>query len=297
MKNTSSILGLAAALSLALAACTGGGESETAEPTGSAGDTTATGSGEAQTGEEKVYSEDELRELISGMTDEDGNELKLYSEDEVEQGSQLAELLLTTAAVNPEECKSIATAGLLDSVEGNEVAVAISEGDQPRTLSAQSGEEGPSAAELLDEVSGTIDQCKEFTLEAAGQELEVTNEELDAETDAEQTFATVSTRGNDDSQMLMQVSAADGRLLVVATKGGADLGDEDKQELEDLINEVLSKAGESSGETPSDTETSGSTETPSTGDTTEDATDGATDQATEGATEEATDEPTEGSGG
>jgi hypothetical protein len=306
VKNTSSILGLAAALSLALTACTGGGgESETAEPTGGAGDATATESGDAQAGEDKVYSVDELRDLISGMTDEDGNELKLYSEDEVEQGSQIAELLLTTAAVNPEECKSIATAGLLDSVEGNEVAVAISEGDEPRTLSAQSGEEGPSATELLDEVSGTMDQCKEFTIEAAGQELEVTTEELDAETDAEQTFATVSTRGNDDSQMLMQVSAAEGRLLVVATKGGADLGDEDQQELEDLINQVLSKAEEGSGETPADTETSDSTESPSTGDATDEATDEATDgatdeatdQATEDATEEATNEPTEGSGG
>jgi hypothetical protein len=150
-----------------------------------------------------------------------------------------------------------------------------------------------------------MDQCKEFTIEAAGQELEVTSEELDAETDAEQTFATVSTRGNDDSQMLMQVSAAEGRLLVVATKGGADLGDEDQKELEDLINEVLSKAEEGSGETPADTETSDSTESPSTDDATDEATDEATDgateeatdQATEDATEEATDEPTEGSGG
>jgi hypothetical protein len=40
----------------------------------------------------------------------------------------------------------------------------------------------------------------------------------------------------------MQVSAAEGRLLVVATKSGATLGDPDQKELEDLINKVLEKA-------------------------------------------------------
>ncbi|MFJ6280675.1 hypothetical protein [Arthrobacter subterraneus] len=176
-----------------------------------------------------------------------------------------------------------------------------SESDEPRTVSAQSGEEGPSATELLEEVSGTMEQCEEFTIEAAGQQLDVTSEELDAQTDAEQTFATVSTRGNDESQMLMQVSAAQGRLLVVATKGGADLGDEDQQELEDLVNEVLSKAEGDSGEAPSDTASAEPSESPSTGDASEEpsgeATDGATEDATENATDEATDEPTEGAGG
>lgn len=302
MKNASAIVGLAAAACLTLTSCTGGGgESGTAEPSGSPGEATASESGEAQSGDEKVYSVEELRDLISGLTDEEGNELTLYSEDQVEQGSQIAQLLLTTASVNPEECKSIATAGLLDSVEGSEVAVAISESDEPRTVSAQSGEEGPSATELLEEVSGTMEQCEEFTIEAAGQQLDVTSEELDAQTDAEQTFATVSTRGNDESQMLMQVSAAQGRLLVVATKGGADLGDEDQQELEDLINEVLSKAEGDSGEAPSDTASAEPSESPSTEDAGEepsgDAADSATEDATDGATDEATDQPTEGTGG
>jgi hypothetical protein len=302
MKNASSIVGLAAAVCLTLTSCTGdGSESGTAEPSASPGEATATESGEAQSGDGKVYSVEELRDLISGLTDEEGNELTLYSEDQVEQGSQIAELLLTTASVDPEECKSIATAGLLDSVEGSEVAVAISESEEPRTVSAQSGEEGPSATELLEEVSGTMEQCGEFTIEAAGQQLEVTSEELDAQTDAEQTFATVSTRGSDESQMLMQVSAAQGRLLVVATKGGADLGDEDQKELEDLVNEVLSKAEGDTGQAPSETESAEPSESPSTedasGEPSDEATDGATENATDGATEEATDQPTEGTGG
>ena len=45
----------------------------------------------------------------------------------------------------------------------------------------------------------------------------------------------------------MQVSAAEGRLLVVATKSGATLGDPDQKELEDLINKVLEKAEGGSG--------------------------------------------------
>lgn len=72
------------------------------------------------------------------MTDADGNELRLYSKEQVDQGGDLANLLMTAATVDPEDCKDIATAGLLDTVEKGQVAVAISEGAQPRTLSAQS---------------------------------------------------------------------------------------------------------------------------------------------------------------
>ncbi|MEO5319638.1 hypothetical protein PV761_13765 [Arthrobacter sp. CC3] len=226
------VLGFTAAAVLALAACTGGG--------GTAGPTATTSTTEAA--QDKVYTEDELRQLISGMKDADGNELKLYSKDQVDQGGRIANLLMSAAKTDPEVCKSIATAGLLDTVDNGEVAVAISEGKEPRTVSAQSGGEGPDAVGLLQDVSGKMDQCATFTLDVLGQKYEVASKELQAETDAEETFATVSTRGAGAADMLMQVSAAEGRLLIVATKGGADLGDSDQKELEDVINRVLQKA-------------------------------------------------------
>jgi hypothetical protein len=176
------------------------------------------------------------------MTDRDGNELKLYSKDQVAQGSRVAELLLSTARVTPEDCKSIATAGLLDSVENGDVAVAISESENPRTLSAQSGREGPDAVGLLEEISGKMNQCDSFTVEVVGQRHEVSSRELAARTAGERTFATLSTRGEGTQDMLMQVSAAEDRLLVAATKSGPDLGDEDREELEELVNQVLAKA-------------------------------------------------------
>lgn len=250
-------LGLMTAAMMVLAGCTGGGEG-TASPT--ATETVSP----SPTAEAKVYSEDELRELISNMRDEDGNELQLYSKEQVDQGSNLANLLLSTATVDPEDCKDIATAGLLDTVETGEVAVALSEGDQPRTLSAQSGSEGPDAVEVLDEVSGKMDQCATFSVEALGQTYEVTSEELQADTDAEKTFATLSSRSGENQQKLMQVSAAEGRLLVVATKSGTDLGDADLKELEDLINEVLEKAdGGSATSSPTSTSTSSPNGSPS----------------------------------
>jgi hypothetical protein len=113
-----------------------------------------------------------------------------------------------------------------------------------------------------------MDQCSKFTLSVLGQRYDVASKELDAKTDGEETFATVSTRGGNASDMLMQVSAAQGRLLVVATKGGANLGDTDQKELEGLVNGVLDKAkGGSSGtatSTPTATSTSTSTSTSST---------------------------------
>ncbi|MEV7134040.1 hypothetical protein AB0N24_14230 [Arthrobacter sp. NPDC093128] len=235
-------LGLAAAAVLALAACTGG-SGQSASPSASATTSTA---------QDKVYSEDELRELISGKSDKDGSELKLYSKDQVEQGGRIAGLLMSAATTDPAECKTIATAGLLDTVESGDVAIAISESQQPRTLSAQSGSEGPDAVSLLNDVSGKMAQCESFKVSVLGQGYDVASKELQAETDGEKTFATISTRGGNESDMLMQISAAQGRLLVVATKGGANLGDADQKELEDLVNEVLGEAeGGSSGTTTS----------------------------------------------
>ncbi|WP_258868408.1 hypothetical protein [Arthrobacter sp. RT-1] len=250
-------LGLMTAAMLALAGCTGGGggsasPSPTPTPTSSA------------TEDAKVYTEDELRNLISGKTDADGNELKLYSKEQVDQGGNLANLLLSTATVDPEDCKDIATAGLLDTVENGEVAVAISEGNSPRTLSAQSGSEGPDAEQVLTDIKGKMSQCATFTVQALGQSYEVSSEELQANTDAEETFATLSTRSGENQQKLMQVSAAEDRLLVVATKSGADLGDADQKELEDLINEVLEQAdGGGATSSPTSTSTSRSTGTAS----------------------------------
>ena len=250
-------LGVAAAAVLALAACTGGG-GQSPSPTASATTSAA---------QAKVYSEDELRDLISGRSDKDGNELKLYSKDQVEQGSNIANLLMSAATTDPQDCKGIATAGLLDKVENGDVAIALSQSQQPRTLSAQSGKEGPDAVALLKDISGKMDKCSKFTLSVLGQRYDVASKELDAKTDGEETFATVSTRGGNASDMLMQVSAAQGRLLVVATKGGANLGDTDQKELEGLVNGVLDKAkGGSSGtatSTPTATSTSPSTSTSS----------------------------------
>ena len=248
-------LGLMTAAMIALAGCTGGGG--TASPSA----TTATATPPA-TAAAKVYSEDELRDLISGRTDADGNELRLYSKEQVDQGGNIANLLLSTAAVDPKDCKAIATAGLLDTVENGQVAVAISGGDRPRTLSAQSGNAGPDAAAVLQDLSGRMDRCANFSIAALGQTYHVSSKELQAHTDAQRTFATVSTRGGGNQEMLMQVSAAQGRLLLVATKGGAGLGDPDQKELEDLINEVLRKADGGSGtSSPTSTSTTGSTGT------------------------------------
>lgn len=256
-----SALGLVTAAMLALAGCSGGGTG-TASPSGTA--TTSASASASQTAEAKVYSEDQLRDLISGMKDDDGNELKLYSKEQVNQGGNIAKLLMSTATIDPKDCKDIATAGLLDKVENGDVAVALSEGNKPRTLSAQSGSDGPDAVKTLNGISGKMSQCAKFSVSALGQKYDVSSQELKAHTDAEKTFATVSTRSGDDQQKLMQVSAAQGRLLVVATKGGTDLGDKDQKELEGLINDVLKKA-ESGGamSSPSSTSTSGSAGTSS----------------------------------
>jgi hypothetical protein len=197
------------------------------------------------------------------MKDDDGNELRLYSADQVNQGERIARLLMRTATVTPGGCRSIATAGLLESAENGEVAVAISESEEPRTLSAQSGQDGPDAESVVRDIRGKMGECARFTVEVAGQRLDVRSEELKADTDADETFATLSTRGEGTSAMLMQVSGGKDRLLVVATKSGGSLGDDDRKELEKLVNEVLDKADDGSSPTATGSPTSTSTQTAS----------------------------------
>lgn len=232
------------AAAVMLAACSGGGGSApSASPSGSA-------SGSASPSA-KVYSENDLRSMVSGLKDSDGNELKPYSQDQVTAAKDLGKILLDAATVDPSDCKSIATAGLVKSVENGSVAVAISESQMPRTASAQSSGQGPDAQQLLNDISGKMSQCSTFTVSALGQKVTVTSKELQAKTDAAQTFGTVSTRGGNSSDMLMQVSGAQGRLLVVATKSGGNLGDKDQSELEGLVNQMLSKALGSAPASPS----------------------------------------------
>lgn len=244
-------VGLAGMAGLALAACTGGGGSTA--PTASATPSTSASA--------HVYSDSELRGLISGLKDADGNALNLYSPEQVSAGKNLGNLLLSTATVDPSDCKSIATAGLVNSVDNGSVAVAISESQEPRTVSAQSGSQGPDAEQLVKDISGKMSECSTFTVEAVGQKVTVSSKQLQAKTNADETFGTVSTRGGNSSDMLMQVSAGQGRLLVVATKSGGNLGDADQQELEGLVNNVLEKASSTAtpGATSSSETTSGST--------------------------------------
>ncbi|WP_413247847.1 hypothetical protein [Sinomonas flava] len=227
--------GLAATAAVALAACTGGGGG------GGASSTTASPSKT-----DKVYSENELRSMISGLKDGDGNELKLYSQDQVAQGKSIGNLLLNTATVDPSDCKSIATAGLKTSVDSGSVAVAISDSQQPRTVSAQSGSDGPDAVQVLKDIEGKMDKCANFSVQVLTNKVSVSSKKLDAKTDATETFGTVSTRDGKNEDMLMQISGAKGRLLVVATKSGSNLADQERKELEGLVNDVLKKADSSS---------------------------------------------------
>ncbi|MDQ0260301.1 hypothetical protein J2W20_002205 [Sinomonas atrocyanea] len=252
MKKKALGTGLVGVTALALAACTGGGGTS-ASPSTSA---SASASPSA-----KVYSDSDLQSLVSGLKDSDGNDLKPYSKDQVNTGKDLGKVLLSTATVDPSDCKSIATAGLVNSVDNGSVAVAISDSQKPRTVSAQSGSEGPDSQQVLKDIEGKMGTCAKFTVSALGQKVTVSSKQLQATTDAAETFGTVSTRGDNSSDMLMQVSGAQGRLLVVATKSGGNLGDTDQHELEGLVNDVLHKAtgsSTSSTSSPSSSMTSSS---------------------------------------
>ncbi|WP_460992494.1 hypothetical protein [Sinomonas soli] len=247
MKKKALGTGIVGVTALALAACTGGGGTASSPSASSSASPSA-----------KVYSDSDLQSLVSGLKDSDGNDLKPYSKDQVNAGKDLGKVLLSTATVDPSDCKSIATAGLVNSVDNGSVAVAISDSQKPRTVSAQSGSEGPDSQQVLKDIEGKMGACAKFTVSALGQKVTVASKQLQATTDAAETFGTVSTRGDNSSDMLMQVSGAQGRLLVVATKSGGNLGDTDQHELEGLVNDVLHKATGSSTSSPSSSMTSSS---------------------------------------
>lgn len=76
--------------------------------------------------------------------------------------------------------------------------------------------------EVLQEIRGRMDQCNNFSVAALGQTYQVSSKELQADTDARETFATVSTRADGDQQMLMQVATKDGANLGIPTRRNSE---------------------------------------------------------------------------
>lgn len=256
MPRTSSLAGLSFAALVALAGCSSpvsevkeaSAPATSAEATEEASvpATSATPSAEAETG---TYSSAELADILGGISEADGVALQVIPGEQFEQSMDQARQFLESVAATPEQCK-IFVANSLEVPEGAGHATGVSStnGDAVQTIVSASSSADPAyTQQRIDASDAALSSCSSFSLDARGEVIEQTVEAVDAVTEAETTYGSLTTQSTSDGskQETMTVIGARGDLAVTAIRTAQALPEGTQEDLQDLIDETLAAAGQS----------------------------------------------------
>ncbi|WP_104181272.1 hypothetical protein [Arthrobacter sp. B0490] len=246
-------LGLAALLAaLGLAACS----APAPEPPESAdtGRTTAPASGPASddgasgpASADGTYSSAELAGILGTLTEAGGAPLQVIPADQIDRSMAQARQFLESVTITPEECR-IFVSNSLAAPEGAGYSTAVSsvDGDAVQTIvSASSSADASDARTRTDAASAALGPCASFSLDAQGVAIEQTVQGVEAATDAETTFGTVTTQTSSDGaeQETMTVVGTRGGLAVTALRTARDTLPEGTQdELQLLVDRTFAAA-------------------------------------------------------
>lgn len=253
MPRISSLAGLSLAALLALAGCSSPApEAEeasvaaaSAAPTEAASPpaTSAPPSAEAETG---TYSSAELADILGGISETDGVALQIIPGEQFEQSMDQARQFLESVAVTPEECKFFVANNLeVPEGAGHATGVSSTNGDAVQTIvSASSSADTAYTQQRIEASDAALSSCSSFSLDARGEAIEQTVQTVDAATDAETTYGTLTTQStsDDSKQETMTVIGARGDLAVTAVRTAPALPPGTQEDLQALINETLAAA-------------------------------------------------------
>ena len=227
---------------LMLAAC--GGEAapeETAEPAAP----TAAESTQA-TAEPKTYTDDDLKTVISGLEDAQGQQLSVIPAAQLDQGLAAAKELLANATITPEACSMFATEQT-QIPEGSTYAAGASQSaeEKSQTIITLTAVKDPQIiADQLEQAQESMQQCAEFEIEAQGQKISSKITPLEVTTDGEQSIGSITTQElpNGQNQKVMSVAGTQGTLAATAVKIGPDVEEKAQDELIQLVNDALAQS-------------------------------------------------------
>ncbi|MHA7208408.1 hypothetical protein [Arthrobacter sp. MDT1-65] len=253
--TTSAGLALAALLAgLGLAACS----APAPEPSGASPDTGGTtapasgpASGDGTSGpapaDGGVYSSAELAAILGTLTEAGGAPLQVLPADQIDRSMAQARQFLENVTITPEECR-IFVSDSLEAPEGASYSTAVSsvDGDAVQTIvSASSSAEASDARTRTDAASAALGPCASFSLDAQGVAIDQTVQAVEAATEAETTFGTVTTQTSSDGaeQETMTVVGTRGDLAVTAVRTARDaLPEGTQEELQQLVDSTLAAA-------------------------------------------------------
>ncbi|TYD00404.1 hypothetical protein FQ377_02850 [Arthrobacter echini] len=261
-RSAAPLTGLALAALLALSACSSSTEDEpagdtTAEATASASATAAStaeasvGAGVETTATPGAgagsYSSEELTTILGMVELPDGSALQVLPTEQLDQSMELAREFLDSVEIMPEEC-GVFVSNTLETPEGAGYAtgVAMSDGDAVQTVvSLASSTDTAFAEDRIEASDDALDACSTFSVETQGLTVDQEVERLEATTDADRTFGTLTHQSSADAgeQETMTVVGLRGDLAVTALRTAqGSVPEGSQEELQELIDATLEAA-------------------------------------------------------
>lgn len=196
----------------------------------------------------QTYSSEELSGFLGEVTDADGEGLRVIPTADLAEGMAQSKAFLEGVTITPEEC-SVYVSNSFDVPEDAGYATGVSgaEGDAVQTLvSVASSDDTAFTEERFSAITEALDACATFTLTTQGFEVTQTVESLEAGTDAQETYGTVTrqTSVNGGEQQTMTVIGSSGYLSVTAVRTATGEVPEGTQgQLEELVDSTLAAVG------------------------------------------------------
>ena len=241
MARTTGVHAVLLSTMLMLTACGGEAAPEgTAEPA-----TSPTAQSPQTTSAAKTYTNDDLKEVIAGLEDAQGQQLSVVPAAQIDQGLTAAKELLANATITPEACSMFATEQTRIP-DGSTYAAGASHSAEEKSqtvITLVAIKDPQVVAEQLEQAQESMQQCADFEIEAEGQKISSKITPLDVITDGEQSLGSITTQKlpNGQSQKVMSVAGTQGSLAATAVKIGVDIEEEAQDELIKLVNDALAQ--------------------------------------------------------
>lgn len=221
-----------------------------ADDAGAGQPTESASSGEASTeAAPGIYSSEDLATALGSVTQADGEPLQVIPTEQLEQSMDQARRFLAGVTITPEECEVFAS-NSLEAPQGAGVAtgVASSSEDAVQTiLSVASSSDIGFTEGRLESSATALDACSSFTVEAQGVAINQTVQTVDAATNAEETFGSLTLQSSSDGarQETMTIVGIRGDLAVTAVRTAQNTLPEGTQdELQHLVDKTLAATEE-----------------------------------------------------
>ena len=197
----------------ALSGCASSGEADSASESQSPAPESESSSS-APAVRQGQYTADELEAALTAVKSEAGLKGQIANDATLRPELEGVEDALSGITITPEECSTLASANIGEKVKGSNIAVIqLSATD---ALTVMSYEDKSLVEDQIRNNDQQMVDCTEFQMEAGGQIITASAEELDASTDSERTQAySVAVDAGGQQTVTVQVNAFSGSTNIV----------------------------------------------------------------------------------